>query len=411
MKKIEDVCYIHILLTSIAHFNVEVYEYVQFDWLILLCCSLWYCEPIEREIRLNKIFELFDKISYIEEKVLIFIYINFLKYGNKTQCIKILEKMSKFIGHSNYLFSSSLCIKLEEKENNTQKFEDEKINKYTLKIRSLILSNENFFQKRCSMPIKDNFRNMEENRLKLTMAPKINKNKKNNSSDEFNHKEKIIFNQGQLCPKCGQITNFDSSEILELTINSIKVNFEYTCKNCGEKKNSIDIKYQILLVNNNKNQSFITKIGEFKLLSPYRLYTNLKLEQLQKKDYSLKIDNIYNEKRNELFNYIFYFCRKNLTFDFLIPYKRLDGIDLELIENRLGSIISDINRQRFSIKNQINTDTLIKEMENEFVPINISDNPNFDIKTFDDLTPCYSTDGSGSENNENTNSNNFTILS
>ena len=403
--------------TSIAHFNVEVYEYVQFDWLILLCCSLWYCEPIEREIRLNKIFELFDKISYIEEKVLIFIYINFLKYGNKTQCIKILEKMSKFIGHSNYLFSSSLCIKLEEKENNTQKFEDEKINKYTLKIRSLILSNENFFQKRCSMPIKDNFRNMEENRLKLTMAPKINKNKKNNSSDEFNHKEKIIFNQGQLCPKCGQITNFDSSEILELTINSIKVNFEYTCKNCGEKKNSIDIKYQILLVNNNKNQSFITKIGEFKLLSPYRLYTNLKLEQLQKKDYSLKIDNIYNEKRNELFNYIFYFCRKNLTFDFLIPYKRLDGIDLELIENRLGSIISDINRQRFSIKNQINTDTLIKEMENEFVPINISDNPNFDIKTFDDLTPCYSTgiyegtDGNGNENNENTNSNSFIILS
>ena len=41
--------------TSIAHFKVEVYEYVQFDWLILLCCSLWYCEPIEREIRLNKI--------------------------------------------------------------------------------------------------------------------------------------------------------------------------------------------------------------------------------------------------------------------------------------------------------------------------------------------------------------------
>ena len=101
------------------------------------------------------------------------------------------------------------------------------------------------------MPIRDNFRNMEENRLKLTMAPKTNKNKKNNASDEFNHKEKIIFNQGQLCPKCGQITNFDSSEILELTINSIKVNFEYTCKNCGEKKNSIDIKYQILLVNKN----------------------------------------------------------------------------------------------------------------------------------------------------------------
>ena len=58
--------------TNKADFNIDVYEYVQYDWLILLCCSLWYCEPIEREIRLNKIFEIFDKISYIEEKVLIF---------------------------------------------------------------------------------------------------------------------------------------------------------------------------------------------------------------------------------------------------------------------------------------------------------------------------------------------------
>jgi hypothetical protein len=58
---------------------------------------LWYCETIEREVRLNKIFELFNKLPYIEEKVLFLIYINFLKYGNKTQYIKILEKMSKFI--------------------------------------------------------------------------------------------------------------------------------------------------------------------------------------------------------------------------------------------------------------------------------------------------------------------------
>ena len=416
--------------TNRADFNIDVYEYVQFDWVILLCCSLWYCEPIEREIRLNKIFDLFDKISYIEEKVLVFIYINFLKYGNKTQCIKMLEKMSKFIGHSQYLFISSLCIKLEGEDD--KKVDDEIINdyynnkvnenKYILKRRSIILSNENFFQKRCSMPLRDNFRNMEdENRLKYTMAPQNKKNKKNNIKDindinDINHKEKIIFNQGQLCPKCNKITFFDPSEIIGLNIHSIKVNFEYKCKNCGAVKNCIDIKYQILLINKNKNQSFITKLGDFKLLSPYRLYTNLKLDQLTRKDYSLKIDNIYNEKKNELFNYIFYFCRKNLTFDFLIPYKSLNGIDLELIENRLGSIISDINRQRFSIKTDINTDNLIKEMENEFVPINISENSNLDKNTFDDLTPIYSTGAlagiyGNMNEGENNNPNSFRILS
>ena len=411
--------------SSKADFTVDVYEYVQFNWLILLCCSLWYCEPIEREIRLNKIFELFDKLSYIEEKVLIFIYINFLKYGNKTQCIKMLEKMSKFIGHSNYLFLSSLCIKLEEDD--IKKIEDEINNKqynnndskYILRRRSIILSNLNFFQKRCSMPLRDNFRNMEdENRLKYTMVAQNKKNKKsnNNNSIDVNHKEKIVFNRGQLCSKCNNITYFDPSEIIGSSINSLKVNFEYKCKRCGEKKNSIDIKYQILLINKNKNQSFITKIGEFKLLSPYRLYTNLKLDQLTRKDYSLKIDNIYNEKRNELFNYIFYFCRKNLTFDFLIPYKPLTGIDIELIENRLGEIISDINRQRFTIKNDINTDNLIKEMENEFVPINISDNSNLDKTIFDDLTPCYSTGiingiyGNVFENDSGNNVHSFSIL-
>ena len=408
--------------TNRADFTIDAYEYVQFDWLILLCCSLWYCEPIEREIRLNKIFELFDKISYIEEKVLTFIYINFLKYGNKTQCIKIHEKMSKFIGHSNYLFLSSLCIKLEEDDD--KKIDEETLNKsynnkYNLRRRSIILSNENFFQKRCSMPVRDNFRNMEEeNRLKFTMVAQNKKNKKNNNNkeNEINHKEKIIFNPGQLCPKCNKITTFDTSEIWGLSIHSIKVNLEYKCKECGQKKNSIDIKYQILLINKKRNQSFITKIGEFKLLSPYRLYTNLKSDQLTRKDYSLKIDNIYNEKRNELFNYIFYFCRKNLTFDFLIPYKSLNGIDLELIEDKLGSIISDINRQRFTIKSPINSDNLLKEMENEFVPINISENSNLDKNTFDDLTPCYSTgvlDGIYGSNNEGENSNNsshFSIL-
>jgi hypothetical protein len=427
-KQRKPMLYPHIIeghpLTSRADFTIDVYEYIMFDWFILLCCSLWYCEQIEREIRLNKIFELFDKISYIEEKVLIFIYLNFLKYGNKTQCIKMLEKMSKFIGHSNYLYLSSLCIKLESEDdkkiNNEiiDKYYNNKNNdkKYTLKRRSIILSNENFFQKRCSMPVRDNFRNMEdENRLKYTMVSQNKKNKKNNQN-EINHKEKIIFNQGQLCPKCKEISYFDSNDIIGLSIHSVKVNFEFKCKKCGEKKNSIDIKYQILLINKNKNQSFITKIGEFKLLSPYRLYTNLKLDQLTRRDYSLKIDNIYNEKKNELFNYIYYFCRKNLTFDFLIPYKTLNEIDMEIIENRLGSIISDINRQRFSIIGQINTDNLLKEMENEFVPINISENSNLDKNIFDDLTPIYATGvidgiyGSSIEGENNNNPNSFSIL-
>ena len=55
-------------------------------------------------------------------------------------------------------------------------------------------------------------------------------------------------------------------------------------------------------------------------------------------------------------------------------------------------------------------------MENEFVPINISENSNLDKKIFEDLTPCYSTgiiDGIYGTLNENfggNNSHSFSIL-
>ena len=159
----------------------------------------------------------------------------------------------------------------------------------------------------------------------------------------------------------------------------------------------------------------MTKLGEFQILSPYRLYTNLKFDQLNMKDYSLKIDNIYNEKKNELFNYIFYFCRKNLTFDFLIPYKSLNNLDLELIENDLENIISDINKKRYTIINP-SPENLIQETENEFVPINLSEASNLDKIIFEDLTPIYTTGiyegiyGTGNSNNKN-NENSFCFLS
>ena len=422
-----------------ADFSIDVYEYVQFDWLILLCCSLEYCEPMEREIRLEKVFDTLDKISYIEEEVLKFIYINFLKYGNKTQCIKMLEKIYKFIGHSNYLFMVLLCIKLEEDNtpvkngdinnsvNQNDNDKDNENNTYVLKTRSIILANENFFQRRCSLPSGVNFSTIIPNGPKLSIAKQNKKNPKSfhiskNASliQDINHKEKIIFNRGQLCSKCKEITYFDPSEIIGLTIDKVKVNFEYVCKKCGTIMNNINIKYQIILINQKNNQSFVTKLGEFQLLSPYRLYTNLKFDQLNMKDYSLKINNIYNEKKNDFFNYIFYFCRKNLTFDFLIPYKSLNNIDLELIENKLGNIISDINKKRFSIKGPLNPENLTKELENEFVPINISENSNLDKIIFTDLTPSYSTDAfegiyeneTEKENNENKNSDNsFSFLS
>ena len=409
--------------TSKADFNVEVYEYVQYNWLILLCSSLWYCEPTEREIRLNKIFDILDKISYIEEKVLIFIYFNFLKYGNKSQCITLFEKMAKFTQHTNYLLLSLLCLKVEEddkksiKTNTDNNFIQNENNekKYVLKKRSIILNNETFFKNRYDTQKGTTLKLgviMEDSRINFTKKLPQNKDPKPKIVEKkeqpqqkiktFSHKEKIIFNQGQFCQKCKKITFFDTSEIMELNIEAVRVNFGYKCKNCGEVNNTITINYQILLINENKNQVFITKVGQFKLLSPFRLYSNLTLDLLTRRDYSLKIDNIYNEQGNELFNYIFYFCRKNLTFDFLIPYKTLNDIDLEFFETNLGTIIDNINKKKFSDKEKMTYENLIKERNNEFIPI--------DISNVRDLTPCY-TCGNKEGNDKNKDNNKGTHFS
>ena len=89
------------------------------------------------------------------------------------------------------------------------------------------------------MPIDINFSQINSSSRKLsTIIP----NKKNTRSfhisniinmQQINQKEKILFNQGQLCPKCNEITYFDPSDIFGLSINTVKVNFEYECKKCG----------------------------------------------------------------------------------------------------------------------------------------------------------------------------------
>ena len=84
-------------LQNKVDFKVEVIEYIKYNWLLLLCLSLRYCDSVEREIRLNKVFEFTEKIHYIEETIIDVLYLTFLKYGNKIQCIKILEKLSKYI--------------------------------------------------------------------------------------------------------------------------------------------------------------------------------------------------------------------------------------------------------------------------------------------------------------------------
>ena len=252
----------------------------------------------------------------------------------------------------------------------------------------MILNLESFIQKRVSKP--DN----NELSFRHTMFNLSSNNKisiiKHKEKQENNYKERILFSSEQFCKKCKCYNSFDFEEIKKQKLS--KINYKYKCIKCKTYKDDVFIKYQLLLFNKKRKELYITKMGEFKLLPPNRLYKELMFNLTSEKNWEINVDNIMNEVQINLMNYLFYFSIEELSFDFLLPFKKITEEKIELIQNNLCSVICDINKKRFSLvgkveSNEINKD-LLKNKENaNFVPIDISNSDNFD-KYFD-LVPCY----------------------
>jgi hypothetical protein len=195
--------------------------------------------------------------------------------------------------------------------------------------------------------------------------------------------------------------------------------FFYKCTKCKTiKKDDVTIKYQILLYNITKNDLFITKMAEFKLLPPNRLYQELLYHLTTKKDWTINIDSIFTEKQINMINFIYQFNAQELSFDFLIPFKKISNENIELIQNNLGTIINNINKRRFTfLENKAFeniSQSLIKNIDKEdFIPIDISNNYDNE-KRYNDLVPCFinyyydfydlnETEGDEKENNNDNN--------
>ena len=352
---------------SCENFEIKYISYIYYCWLILLSCSLWYCEPIERNIRINKIFEILNKLEYIEEQVLLFLFINIYKYGNKYQFIKMHKINLKFVGYSNYFLLNLLYNKLKEKEEeeiendeepkngiNTDKKdeieeEDEKDDEYPLKKRYLIDTNGKLIKP-----------------LLVKNTTKYNKRKSiDNNIVVSQNKEEIVFSTEQFCKKCGNVINLVPDELFKNKVDYRLENFTYKCEKCEGVENEVLIKYHILLSNFQKKEAIITGEGEYKLSTPYRFYISIKNYFQKRKNYELNIENIFNEKELNLPYIIFYFSVINLSFDFLLPY---------------------LDNDEFSKKGKIDNK---QSNENEFVPIKINYDNDDVYRRFNDLAPLY----------------------
>ena len=354
---------------SQENFEIRYISYIYFTWLMLLSCSLWYCEPIERNIRINKIFELLNKLEYIEEQVLLFLFINIYKYGDKYQFIKMHKINLKFVGYSNYFFLNLLYNKLKEKDEEIEDQEDkgnanniidekeeneeeEKDYEYSLKKRYLIDTSGRLIKSLLSKNIP------KYTKRKVSNANNVAPDNEIISQD----KEEIVFSTEQFCQKCGNIINLNPEDLMKNILDPELEYFTYKCEKCQGVGNEINIKYHILLSNFQKKEAIVMGEGEFKLNNPYKFYQNIKNYFKKSNNYELDIENIFNEKELNLPNIIFYFSIINLSFDFLLPYK-----DEE-----------EKNKKKVTNKNA-----------NEFVPIKINYDNDDVYRRFNNLVPIY----------------------
>ena len=343
---------------SQENFEITYKNYIYYSWLILQSCSLWYCEQRERNIRIDKILEILNKLDYMEEQVLYFLFINIYKYGNKYHFIKLHKINLKFYGYSNYYFLYLLYNKIKEKENkeypdinsieenneeNIIESDEEKEDEYILKRRYLINT---------------------DNQLIKDLLKKGNYRRRN--SELNNDKEEIVFSTEQFCEKCGNVINIIPDEIIKNKLMSNLDFYKYKCEKCNGNEYDIVIKYQKLLSNLNKKEAIIVGEGEFKLCTTYKFYLNILYFFQKRKKYELNIENIFNEKEINLILIIFYFSVLNLSFDFLLPYKN-----------------DEINNT--NSKNEENKEN------NEFVPIKINYDNDDVYRRFNNLIGVYTT--------------------
>ena len=285
-----------------------------------MSCSFWYINTSKKlNQRINVIFAIIEKLDYLEEQVLYFIFYSLYQYSDIGQFVRMFQFIYRFIGCNNYydlllLFEKYKDMKINDNDND---YDNNKKNKKKGK--------EEIIQKRSFLDIS-NFISEEE------------------SEDKF--KEEIIFYPEIKCDKCGKIDKINVSEIINRKITKDKNDIELKCNSCSEPifSDNILVKYSLLLCNIKKNTKKIVNEGGFKLVMPHILYKNIKNYLIILKDNKIDIDHIFSNKNINLMNFIFYFSLNNLPFDFLIPYENNNNINK--VREYINSVDINIKQEK-----------------------------------------------------------------
>ena len=308
--------------TNISCINYEVIakNYIDYIWLLLLTASLWYCEEDEKKYRLDKMLFALNNYEVMEEYVLNFIFINIYKSSSAFYLIKFFIIYYKIVGKIDYYLLNLLCDKI---QNNSDENESEGSLKNNIEGKR-----ELYFSKRYLISPENDFNfNNEEQNDENDGETKIYEN--------YEDTDQLIFCSEQKCEKCNKICDIDATKFIEFQTELIEEWPKYKCPICKQFYD-IKINYQILKVNYINNEIVLIESGEFKFLTPFKLYQEIKSFFIKENTTKLDINNIFSfSNKIHLYNVIFYFSLANINYDFLFPYEAKFRSNLKNIFNNL----------------------------------------------------------------------------
>ena len=295
---------------SLINYEISSKNYINYIWYMLLTASIWYCQEEEKKYRLDKMLSSLNNFEVMEEYLLNFIFMNIYKSASTSYLVKFFIIYYKIVGRINYYFLTLLCDKI---QNNSDEMESENSLKNNIEGKRDLV-----FSKRYLINPENDFGNGER-------KDENNTNKNNEDTEE------LIFCSEQECQKCKEILDIDVKKFIELQEELIEEWPKYKCPKCKEFKD-IKIKYQILKFNYVSKEILLTEVGEFKYLTPFKLYKELKSFFIKENTTKLDINKIFSIRNKiNLYNIIFYFSLCNLNYDFLFPYEARLKTNLNMI--------------------------------------------------------------------------------
>ena len=351
---------------SCVNYEVHSKNYIYYIWLMVLSASLYYCEKEERNYRLDKMFTLLNNYEYIEEYVLNFIFINLYKSASTFYFVKFFLLYYKIVGHTNYYLLNLFCDKI---QNNSESEKIELENNNTNNNINPGTKRDLVFSKRYLINSEYNFDD------ELKNDPNAN---------EF--VDELIFCSEQECPKCHRVININCKKISE-NHTSLKVEcHKYQCITCNQL-NDIYIKYLILKFNYVTQEIILTEKGQFKLLSSFKLYQDLKAYFVKENTVQLDINNIFTiGNKFNFMNIIFNFSLLNIAYDFLFPYEKSLRTSIKLL---FGNYKPDNNKKSLnnSINNNINNNKIKENVTNKPIKLNFENNKQNTFRQFYNIQP------------------------